>query len=790
MKRRLIFSVLVITAFILYATGGLAMAEIPDKAQSHMPDQVLVKFLPGTPEITQANVHARQGGQVIGVIPDIGVQVVKIPGNRVNEKVKAYRGEASVIFAEPDYVAEAIFLPDDTYLGTQWAMSKIQATEAWDVTQGSTAIDIAILDTGIDQDHVDLAAKIVANMNFTSSGTVDDNYGHGTHVAGIAAASTNNSNGVAGIGFDSSLMNGKVLGDNGSGYYSWVASGVIWATDNGAEVINMSLGGTYYSSTLQSAIDYAWDNGVVVVAAAGNNGSSTQFYPAACTNCIAVAATSSSDSMASWSNYGDWVDVAAPGVSIYSTTINNNYGYKSGTSMASPHVAGLAALVFTTEADANGNGYRNDEVRSAIESSCDDIGLSGIGHGRINAYRAVSGTTITTGAITGCVTDASTELPIEGAEVSDGIRTTTSDINGNYSIGDVPAGDYTVAASKDGYYTSSHSVSVISDETANADFALSEIAVNPNYSIEKTVDKTSVNAPGELQYTVVLNNDGNVDLTSVTLNDSLTYPGDPTESSSTDGVLNVGETWTWTYTYPVTQTDINVGGSIENTVTADCIELEPVSDSVSVTLNQNPAYSIEKTVDETLISAPGDLQYNVVLSNDGNIDLTGITLSDSLTDPGNPTESRSANGVLNVGETWTWSYTYDVTQADIEAGGSINNTATADCAQLGPVSASASTIIQTVKPMWIDSIDINVRGKNVFVAVSVAGEGEVIAGASVDLLLECDGKTWETWDFYGITDTSGSVTFKLGKAPKGTYMATITGLTCTGYAWDQEKDLV
>ncbi|MFC1924461.1 S8 family serine peptidase, partial [Chloroflexota bacterium] len=645
------------------------------------------------------------------------------------------------------------------------------------------AIDIAILDTGIDQDHVDLAAKIVANMNFTSSGTVDDNYGHGTHVAGIAAAG----NGVAGIGFDSSLMNGKVLGDNGSGYYSWVASGVIWATDNGAEVINMSLGGTAYSSTLQSAIDYAWDNGVVVVAAAGNNGSSTQFYPAACTNCIAVAATSSSDSMASWSNYGDWVDVAAPGVSIYSTTINNNYGYKSGTSMASPHVAGLAALVFTTEADASGNGYRNDEVRSAIESSCDDIGLSGIGHGRINAYRAVSGTTITTGAITGCVTDAGTELPIEGAEVSDGIRTTTSGIDGNYSIADVPAGDYTVTAFKDGYNTSFCGVSVISDETTTADFALIEETIYPAYSIEKTVDETSVSAPGELQYTVVLSNDGNVDLTGITMTDSLTDPGTPVESGSDIGVLNVGETWTWTYTYPVTQDDINAGGSIDNTATADCIELEPVSDSVSVTLNQNPAYSIEKTVDETLISAPGELEYIVVLSNDGNIDLTGITLTDSLTDPGNPTESSSTNGVLNVGETWTWAYTCTVTQADIEAGGSINNTATADCAQLGPVSDSTSTTIQTVKSMWISGISYSVKGKNLFIEVTAAGEKGAVGGASIVLQLECDGKAW---DFHGTTDASGAVTFKLGKAPTGAYVVTVISLTCTGYTWDQDKGLV
>ncbi len=210
----------------------------------------LVKFKPGAAPEAVAEVHRRLGGQVLQVIPQIDVQVVRVPLGRVSEMVRAYSLEKLVEFAEPDYVAVAFFTPNDPGYVNQWALPKIQAPEAWDITQGSPDIRIAILDTGIDQDHEDLGAKIVANVNFTTSRTVDDRYGHGTHVAGIAAAITNNAKGVAGVSFSCSLMNVKVLGDNGSGQYSWIANGLIWAADHGAQVINMSLGGSSTSSTL------------------------------------------------------------------------------------------------------------------------------------------------------------------------------------------------------------------------------------------------------------------------------------------------------------------------------------------------------------------------------------------------------------------------------------------------------------------------------------------------------------------------------------------------------------
>jgi thermitase len=208
-------------------------------------------------------------------------------------------------------------------------------------------------------------------------------------VAGIAAAVTNNARGIAGLGFDSVLMNVKVLNDDGSGTWSAVANGIIWAADNGANVTNMSFGGTSHSATVEDAVNYAWGRGVVLVAAAGNNNSSTLVYPAAYVNVIAVGATDRNDARASFSSFGTRVDVAAPGVDILSTFPRDRrgrdrYAWRSGTSMSAPFVAGLAGLVWTT-----GWGTSNAAVRDRIEETVDPITTDQPIGGRINAARAV-----------------------------------------------------------------------------------------------------------------------------------------------------------------------------------------------------------------------------------------------------------------------------------------------------------------------------------------------------------------------------------------------------------------
>lgn len=321
---------------------------------------------------------------------------LKIPSGQVEKFVEIFNRNPLVEYAEPNFSAFVLdpFTPNDPYFNNQWGMKKVQGPEAWDIATGSSSVKIAILDTGIDNNHEDLQSKVDTWMNFTSSATADDLYGHGTHVAGIAAAATHNGKGVVGLGFNSHLLSVKVLNDSGGGYYSWIANGIKWAADNGAKVINLSLGGSSRSKTLENAVNYAWNKGVILSCAAGNSGNKSPTYPAYYPNCLAVAATDENDQKASWSSFGSWVDVAAPGVNVFSTFPNHdnkigklNYDYGSGTSMATPHVAGLAGLLLGADPTLTAS-----EVRSLIENNTDRIGGTGTywTKGRINAYRSTA----------------------------------------------------------------------------------------------------------------------------------------------------------------------------------------------------------------------------------------------------------------------------------------------------------------------------------------------------------------------------------------------------------------
>jgi len=291
--------------------------------------------------------------------------------------------------AAPGYYEPVTVAPYDSHFDKQWALSRIMVPQAWQVSSGGPNVIIAVLDTGIDCRHEDLVGKVVAEVNYADSPTTYDLFGHGTHVAGIIAAAKNKL-GVVGVAYDCLLMNVKIADEGGSWRSSAAAKGIVWAVDNGAKVINMSLCAKEPSSELEQAINYAWGRGAVVVCAAGNNASSKPTYPAYYTNCIAVAATEANDAVASWSNYGEWVDVAAPGVHIYSTLPLNDYGYKSGTSMAAAYVSGVAGLLYAVVRDVNGNGLVNDEVREAIERHCDELGIKGLARGRINALQALT----------------------------------------------------------------------------------------------------------------------------------------------------------------------------------------------------------------------------------------------------------------------------------------------------------------------------------------------------------------------------------------------------------------
>lgn len=396
--------------FTLFFSLLSSFTSIPSYAVSdgHIPGHVVVKFKENVTAKDKDTEIKKNNAAILNHIQALDTFVLSVPANAEERVINALSHNPKVEFAELDYVAEAFGIPNDPSFSKQWGFENtgqpidgvvgtvdadIDGPTAWDTTVGNIAV--AVLDTGIDQDHEDLAGKIMLQKNFSDSPTIDDLYGHGTHVSGIISANTNNSIGVAGGCPDCRLFNGKVLNDSGSGAYSWIANGIIWAADNGAKVINMSLGGSTRSSMMENAVNYAWNKGVVLVAAAGNSNNPSKTYPGAYARVIAVAATNNLDRKASFSSYSSqWVDVAAPGEDIFSTFPNHSYvinkslGYDfaSGTSMATPMTSAVVGLLWSTSYNTS-----NVTVRNRLESTADHIPGTGMYwiKGRINAATAV-----------------------------------------------------------------------------------------------------------------------------------------------------------------------------------------------------------------------------------------------------------------------------------------------------------------------------------------------------------------------------------------------------------------
>lgn len=283
-----------------------------------------------------------------------------------------------------------VVTPNDLLFSTyQWNLPAIETEAGWNLSKGSKEVIVAVVDTGVQASHPDLQGQLLDGYNaITNGSTPDDDVGHGTHVAGIIGALTNNEEGVAGISWYNKILPVKALDNSGAGTTYSVAEGIIWAADKGAKVINLSLGNYADSQFLHDAIKYAYDRDIVIVSAAGNDNTERPGYPAAYEEVLAVAATNVNGEKASFSNYGDYIDVTAPGESIASTYPDNQYAALSGTSMASPHVAALAGLVRSLNP-----ALTNKEVMDLLISGSVDLGDPGhdkyYGWGQVDIYKTL-----------------------------------------------------------------------------------------------------------------------------------------------------------------------------------------------------------------------------------------------------------------------------------------------------------------------------------------------------------------------------------------------------------------
>ena len=385
---------------------GLLALEAPP-ALSAAPEEILARFAePVSAQEILAATGALQAQPIVG----INVWRIQYPGGESAWRAAATSAALTEwVEANGQVTASAITPDDPLYLPQQANLVAIGAAAAWEKTTGMTA-PIAVLDTGIDLDHPDLAGKvwthpleIAANgLDDDGNGYIDDAHGwdfiahapdaqdqnaHGSHVAGIAAAQTNNHQGIAGLAWITPVMPLKVLDSSGSGTWADVAEAIIYAADQGARVINLSLGSSTPSQTLLAAVQYARQKGVLLVAAAGNNGGAVQ-YPAALPEVLAVSSVSNRGLPSTFSSYGPEVDVAAPGENIMSASSSGGYYLSSGTSMSAAHVSGLAALLWGLRPHAT-----RDEVEQVIRATARDIWTPGsdprAGAGRIDAAAAV-----------------------------------------------------------------------------------------------------------------------------------------------------------------------------------------------------------------------------------------------------------------------------------------------------------------------------------------------------------------------------------------------------------------
>jgi len=379
---------------VLAVVGVAVHAAPPEQrgkpAATWVKGHILVQPRAGLSDVEFDNTLATQGGKAVGRLGNLDVYVVSIPPTASEQAVaNALAHHPNVKFAEVDRLVPPALIPNDADYGSEWHLQTINAPIAWNTSVGS-GVTVAILDSGIDPTHPDLVGQLVPGWNFyDNNSNTADVYGHGTMVAGVVAAKGNNSIGVAGVAWGAKLMPVRVTDTSGIGTLSAFANGLTYAADHGARVANLSFP-VQSSSSTQAAAQYFVSKGGVVFNSAGNYGALDSTPPS--NSLVSVSATGNTDVIASWSSYGPYVELSAPGVGIWTTSLGGGYSAVSGTSFSSPLSAGVAALMMSVNPS-----LAPSQIVSLLESSAVDLGSPGYdydyGYGRVNAAAAVSAAT-------------------------------------------------------------------------------------------------------------------------------------------------------------------------------------------------------------------------------------------------------------------------------------------------------------------------------------------------------------------------------------------------------------
>jgi hypothetical protein len=380
----------VVAAAVLTVAGAPAASASPPEETGTVP--LVVGLRPGVDLDAPADrLESTTDVDVVDSDAVAGARAVTVdvPPADAAEAVAALRRDPAVRYVEPDrWSRTAAVTANDAYRRSQWGLDRVSLPGAWQRTTGSSGITVAVIDTGVSAVS-DLSGALLPGRNFVSGGTnAADNNGHGTMTASVIAARGNNGTGIAGACWSCRILPVKVLGADGGGWDSDIAEGIIWAANQGADIINLSLGGPEDSEVLREAVAQAVAQGALVIAAAGNDGVSSRFYPAAIESVLAVGASGAADTRYSWSNYGgSWVDVAAPGCNLAQGRTGHYYDF-CGTSSATPLVAGVAALAM-----ASNSGATAAEVKSALRDTATPLTGGWAADGRVDALKTVQALT-------------------------------------------------------------------------------------------------------------------------------------------------------------------------------------------------------------------------------------------------------------------------------------------------------------------------------------------------------------------------------------------------------------